>query len=290
MSTEDRPTQIKVGLFLLVGLATVALMVVYFGRLGEGFSSYYNLRVEFSNASGLLRGSEVLLAGAKVGRVTDGPTILSDMRGVYVDVRILQQVQIPAGSKFSIGSSGLLGDKYIQIILADGSEKNGFIEPDSTVKGVTESGGIAGMADSAGDLIGDLRETVGNINSVVKKLDATVLSKAELESISATIKNLQTASAKIDATVAEASVAVQTGKETMDSAKKAADELQKVLASLRAIVDQVRSGKGVLGALVSNSEMADNLRSLVTNLRKHGILWYKDTKQPAGDAPPNPPN
>jgi hypothetical protein len=83
---------------------------------------------------------------------------------------------------------------------------------------------------------------------------------------------------------------VQTGKETMDSAKKAADELQKVLASLRAIVDQVRSGKGVLGALVSNSEMADNLRSLVANLRKHGILWYKDTKQPAGDTPPNPPN
>jgi phospholipid/cholesterol/gamma-HCH transport system substrate-binding protein len=143
------------------------------------------------------------------------------------------------------------------------------------------------MADSAGDLIGDLRETVGNINSVVKKLDATVLSKAELESISATIKNLQTASAKIDATVAEASVAVQTGKETMDSAKKAADELQKVLASLRAIVDQVRSGKGVLGALVSNSEMADNLRALVANLRKHGVLWYKDSKKPGGDAPPN---
>ncbi|MFY8269443.1 MAG: MlaD family protein, partial [Terrimicrobiaceae bacterium] len=78
MSSEDRGTQIKVGIFILIGLVTVGLMVVYFGRLGEGLANYYNVRVEFSNASGLLRGSEVLLAGAKVGRVTNPPTILPD--------------------------------------------------------------------------------------------------------------------------------------------------------------------------------------------------------------------
>jgi hypothetical protein len=27
--------------------------------------------------------------------------------------------------------------------------------------------------------------------------------------------------------------------------------------------------------------MANNLRALVLNLRKHGILWYKDTSAPA---------
>lgn len=280
MSYEERPAQIKVGLFLLAGLITVALMVVYFGRLGEGFSSYYSLRVEFANASGLLRGGEVLLAGAKVGRVVDAPAILPDMRGVYVELRILEQVKIPVGSQFSIGSSGLLGDKYVQIILADDGGKAAFIEPGSTVQGAMESGGIAGMADSAGTLISDLRETVGNINGVVKKLDSTVLSKQELESVSATIKNLQAASAKIETAVAEAATAVQSGKETMDSAKKAADELQKTLAAVHALVEQARSGKGVLGTLISNREMADNLRALIANLRKHGVLWYKDSKPP----------
>lgn len=278
MNTEERSTQIKVGLFLLAGLVTVALMVVYFGRLGEGFSNYYNLRVEFSNASGLLRGGEVLLAGAKVGRVMNSPSILPDMRGVDVELRILEQVKIPVGSKFSIGSSGLLGDKFVQIILAEDGAKTGFIQPGSTVQGVTESGGIAGMADSAGALISDLRETVGNINRVVKKLDSTVLSKKELESISATIKNIQTTSARMETTVAEAELAVRSGKETMDSAKKAADELQKTLAALKGLVEQARSGKGVLGTLISNREMADNLRALIANLRKHGVLWYKDSK------------
>jgi phospholipid/cholesterol/gamma-HCH transport system substrate-binding protein len=281
MSSEDRGTQIKVGIFILIGLATVGMMVVYFGRLGEGFSSYYNVKVEFTNASGLLRGSEVLLAGAKVGRITNEPTILPDMRGVYVDLRILEQVKIPVGSKFSIGSSGLLGDKYIEISLdGDGVEK-GFIKSGDTLKGSESGGGIAGMAEGAGELISDLRTTVGNINAVVKKLDSTVLSKDELASISATMKNLETATGRIADASKQFDTTMKSGKATMDSAKKAADELQHTLSSIHKLVDQAKSGSGVLGTLISNREMANNLRALVLNLRKHGVLWYKDTSAPA---------
>ena len=286
MSSEDRGTQIKVGIFILIGLATVGLMVVYFGRLGEGFSSYYNVRVEFTNASGLLRGSEVLLAGAKVGRITNEPAILPDMRGVYVDIRILEQVQIPVGSTFSIGSSGLLGDKYIEIALDGDGKETGFIQPGAVLKGADGGGGMAGMAEGAGDLIGDLRTTVGNINAVVKKLDTTILSKDELASLSATMKNLETATGRIADASKQFDTALGSGKATMDSAKKAADELQQTLAAMHKLVDQAKTGNGVLGTLISNREMANNLRALVLNLRKHGILWYKDTTAPAaaGDA------
>lgn len=289
MSSEDRGTQVKVGIFILIGLVTVGLMVVYFGRLGEGFASYYNVKVEFTNASGLLRGSEVLLAGAKVGRMTNEPTILPDMRGVYVDLRILEQVKIPVGSKFSIASSGLLGDKFIEISLdKDGAEK-GFIKSGDILKGSESGGGIAGMADGAGELITDLRTTVENINSVVKKLDSTILSKDELASISRTMKNLETATGRIDEASKQFDNTLISGKATMDSAKKAADEFQQTLAAMHKLVDQARSGNGALGTLISNREMANNLRALVLNLRKHGILWYKDTSTPApagdGDEP-----
>ena len=281
MSSEDKGTQIKVGLFILIGLLTVGMMVIYFGRLGEGFSSYYNVKVEFTNASGLLRGSEILLAGAKVGRITNEPVILPDMRGVYVDVRILDQVKIPVGSKFSIGSSGLLGDKYIEISLDGAGAEKGFIKAGDVLKGSESSGGIAGMAEGAGALIGDLRTTVGNINAVVKKLDSTILSKDELASISATMKNLETATGRIAGASKQFDTTMASGKATMDSAKKAADELQQTLTAIRKLVDQAKSGSGVLGTLISNREMANNLRSLVLNLRKHGILWYKDTNAPA---------
>lgn len=283
MSSEDKGTQIKVGLFILIGLLTVGMMVVYFGRLGEGFSSYYNVKVEFTNASGLLRGSEILLAGAKVGRITNEPVILPDMRGVYVDVRILDQVKIPVGSTFSIGSSGLLGDKYIEIALDGAGAEKGFIKAGDVLQGSDGNGGVAGMAKGAGDLIGDLRTTVGNINAVVKKLDSTILSKDELASISATMKNLETATGRIAEASKQLDTTMASGKATMDSAKKAADELQQTLSAIQKLVDQAKSGSGVLGTLISNREMASNLRSLVLNLRKHGILWYKDTPAPASD-------
>jgi virulence factor Mce-like protein len=289
MSSEERGTQIKVGIFILIGLATIGLMVLYFGRLGEGFASYYNVKVEFANASGLIRGSEVLLAGAKVGRMTSEPTILPSMRGVYVDLRILEQVKIPVGSKFSIGSSGLLGDKFIEIALDGNGKETGFITPGAVIQGTENGGGIAGVAAGAGDLITDLRTTVGNINAVVKKLDSTILSQNELNSIAATMKNLQTATGQIADASKQIDSTLGTGKQTMESAKKAADELQQTLAALHKLIDQAKSGSGVLGTLISNREMANNLRTLVLNLRKHGILWYKDTGTPPASGDANEP-
>jgi phospholipid/cholesterol/gamma-HCH transport system substrate-binding protein len=279
MTTEDRKTQIKVGIFILIGLTITGMLLIYYGRLGEGFANYYNLRVEFANASGIIRGSEVLLAGAKVGRVTADPVIMPDMQGVNVELRILEQVRIPVESQFSIGSSGLLGDKYIQIVLKSGKPEGPLIEPDSTIKGSDIGDGIGGLTEGAGDLIADLRTTVKNINMVVEKLDRTVLSESELESISTTVKNLQTTTGQLAESSGRFASLLKTGQETMESAKKASDEF-------RSLAQQAHTGRGVLGMLISNREMADNLRAFILNLRKHGILWYKDTQKSAqGDEP-----
>lgn len=279
MTTEDRKTQIKVGIFILIGLTITGMLLIYYGRLGEGFANYYNLRVEFANASGIIRGSEVLLAGAKVGRVTADPVIMPDMQGVNVELRILEQVRIPLESQFSVGSSGLLGDKYIQIVLKNGKSEGPIIEPDSTIKGTDIGDGIGGLTEGAGDLIAELRTTVKNINTVVEKLDQTVLSKSELESISTTVKNLQTTTGKLAESSGRFDTLLKSGQETMDSAKKASDEF-------RALAQQAQTGRGALGMLISNREMADNLRAFILNLRKHGILWYKDTQKSAqGDEP-----
>lgn len=291
MTSEERSTQTKVGIFILIGIITIGLMVVYFGRLGEGVRNYYNLRVEFPNASGLIRGSEVLLAGAKIGRLVNDPTILPDMNGVYVELRIFDSVKIPSASEFTVGSSGLLGDKFVQIDLKPGAKDSPTIAPGTTIQGTNDGGGLGGMAEDAGALVAELRTTVGNVNSVVKKLDAGLLNEEGIASLKETLKNLQTtssslaaASAKVDGVVAKAETTIESGKGTMDSAKKAADELQRALSDIRSLLREVRQGQGALGTLIANRETADNLRALVSNLRKYGILWYRDgekSKPPA---------
>src|SRR3982074_3113809 len=96
----ERTVELKVGIFVFVGLAVLAALVVQFGRVGEGFKTYYGLTVKFPDAGGLLKGSDVLLAGAKIGRVSEGPHLLQSGQGVAVPLRIFDYVKIPAGSKF----------------------------------------------------------------------------------------------------------------------------------------------------------------------------------------------
>ena len=71
MNNDEKNLEIKVGIFVFIGLIAIAIMAVQFGRLGQGLAKYYPLKVEFPNASGLLKNSDVQLAGAIVRLLED---------------------------------------------------------------------------------------------------------------------------------------------------------------------------------------------------------------------------
>jgi hypothetical protein len=48
-------------------------------------------------------------------------------------------------------------------------------------------------------------------------------------------------------------------------------------------------GKGLLAALLTNQELANDLRALVSNLREHGILFYRDSAAKVGSNATPPP-
>src|SRR5215469_13129216 len=100
MIVEERKTQVRVGIFLLIGLSVVGVIVVYFGRIGSDMRQHYFLDAHFPNAVGVKNGADVLLSGAKVGRVATCPSILPDMQGVSIQLLIYQEIKIPRGSRF----------------------------------------------------------------------------------------------------------------------------------------------------------------------------------------------
>src|SRR5262249_35887883 len=115
MNRHERGLEFKVGVFVFIGCAALAGLVLKFGRLGEGVKSYYALSVRSADASGLLTNPDVLLGGAKIGRVSGGPRLVREGPGVMVPLRIYDYVKIPLGSKFTVGSSGLLGDRFVTV-------------------------------------------------------------------------------------------------------------------------------------------------------------------------------
>lgn len=293
MNKQETATLLRVGIFMAIGLSVIAIMVVYFGRFGDAVRGYYDLRAEFPDASGIYKGAGVLLAGAKVGIVGNDPVILPNMDGVSVNLKIYDDVEIPSKSQFLIGSSGMLGDKFVQIALDSDAKGSPAIPRNAIVKGRTGAG-LGELTTKADAMMGELQETVANIKSITAKLDSGVFTGTTMGDLTTTIANLKQTSAsfadsakKLDGVINKAEGAIGTGDEALksaksaaDSAKSAADELKKTIADVRGIVQQTKQGKGALGALLVDREMADNLRTLVANLKRNGILWYKDKSAP----------
>src|SRR5260221_14477056 len=111
MNRHERGLEFKVGIFVFAGLAMLAALVVQFGRLGEGLKTYYALTVRLRDASGLLKGSDALLAGARIGKATAGPHLARQGNGAPVPLKLYDYMKIPEDSKFTVGISGLLCDR-----------------------------------------------------------------------------------------------------------------------------------------------------------------------------------
>ena len=293
MNERGKGLEFKVGLFVFVGLAALAILVVQFGRVGEGFKTYYDLTVRFPDASGLLKSSDVLMAGAKIGRVAGGIRLAPEGHGVVVPLRIYEHVKIPVGSKFTVGSSGLLGDRYVAVAVPPGKPTD-FLHANAEITGTRETG-MDDLTREGGFLVKDLRDTVQNINGTFTRLNEQALSQANMDNLKGSIDrlnqttaNLAESSKKIDGVIEKAGAAMDKAGATMDSAKKAADDVQLVLADARKTIQaasdvmrDARTGNGLLATLLTNPEVANDLRALISNLRDHGVLFYRDSARKA---------
>ncbi|MGI8436789.1 MAG: MlaD family protein [Chthoniobacterales bacterium] len=282
MNQRGKGLEFKVGLFVFVGLAVLGALVVQFGRVNEGFKTYYDLTVQFPNASGLLKGSDVLLAGAKIGRVSSGPKLRPGSEGVLVLLRIFDYVKIPTGSKFLVGSSGLLGDRFVDVQPPLGQPRS-FLKKNAEVAGVRETG-MDDLTREGGFLVKDLRDTVKNVDGTFTRLNEQALSKENMESLKSTLAHLNETSTSLSESSKKIDSVLEKADATMASSKKAADDLQLALADARKtlnatsdLIREAKNGKGLLATLLSDRELANDFRALVSNLRDHGVLFYRDS-------------
>jgi phospholipid/cholesterol/gamma-HCH transport system substrate-binding protein len=280
MNRHERGLEFKVGIFVFAGLAMLGALVVQFGRLGEGFKTYYALTIRFSDASGLLKGSDVLLAGARIGKVSGGPRLVREGNGVAVPLKIYDYVKIPDGSKFTVGSSGLLGDRFVSVTMPPGVPTK-FLQPNAYLNGTRETG-IDDLTREGGALVGDLRGVVQKIDTTVTRLNEDMLSKETAENLRSSVAHLNEATTAFAESSKKLGGVVDKADSAMDSTRKAADDLQKVMSS-------ATQGKGLLAALLTNQELANDLRALVSNLREHGVLFYRDTAAKVGSNATPPP-
>jgi len=310
-SNKESALELKAGIFVLIGLVFIATMAFKFGRLGQGlFQQYYSITVTFPSADGLIKNSDVQLAGARIGYVQEKPVISTGGSGVTLPLKILSDVKIPRETTFAVGSSGLLGDKFVDIKpkpsfnpkTFDPSDLTQVIGPGETVEG-EPAGGLLGGLQAKGEAVFDeLKIEIQKLTVVTDKINNGILSDQNQRNITDTFTNLKgtsdhfnVASKDLDSVVLNAKQAVDSAKVTLGTVNSAAtdvrgaiDDAQKTLEAARSLLAKADTGDGPIATLLNDRQISDNLKTFVANLREHGILFYKNKAGSPAAASPAP--
>lgn len=126
---SESPTQVLVGAAVLsaaIGFLVFAGQTTGFGASSDG----YPLTASFRSAEGITVGTDVRLAGVKIGSVTRMNLNTQTFRA-DTEVHLINGIEIPDDSAIVIASEGLLGGNFVEIVPGgspDNFEANAEIE------------------------------------------------------------------------------------------------------------------------------------------------------------------
>jgi len=121
METKSHNFKVRLGLFIVGGLTLFVVAIFIIGKQKNMFNPVFRLSAHFYNISGLQIGNNIRFSGINVGTV-DNITIINDST-VNVEMLVRKDVWrfIKTDCQVTIGSEGLIGDRFM--IITQGSLK-----------------------------------------------------------------------------------------------------------------------------------------------------------------------
>ncbi|MEM6911681.1 MAG: MlaD family protein [Verrucomicrobiota bacterium] len=308
MAIKEQKSELLVGIFLLAGLALLGAIILFFGSAKESFDQTYELKVRFSDATGIIKGSDVRLGGAVVGEVTGLPMLTDDFEAVLVPMQLGGSYRIPEGSSFTIRTTGLLGDSYIQVKAPapENRQVGRYVAEGATVSG-SDEGSIQSIQTKVDTLAAEGVTTLQNINAVVtdvqgasseimeaaqslrvmiERLDSEFISEENVTSLQTSIRNIQESSTKLGPLLERGGQAFEELSGALEEVKPALESFGGGMAKLEAAAGDValaardlREGEGLFAALLGDEALRDNVSQFMLNLKERGILRYKDLEE-----------
>lgn len=233
----------KVGMFVLAGLALLGTAIFLLGDYS--FKSYYPVYAEFTDVSGLPDKSVVKLAGVEIGRVKE---IGIEGDKVVVRLAVSEGVKIYKDARFRVGSTSVIGSKYMQI--DQGHPSAGVIKSGDRV-----------MGDDSRPLDEALTAAVTDLQGLIKELRGDgSLSK----NLGQTVANLRDLTANLNSLVSNTRPDAEKFIGNLDSVSARLDRL---LAQGEELLGSVNRGEGTVGALMKDETMKKDVTDAVSNLR-----------------------
>lgn len=171
---EDRSFELKVGLFVGVGILIFFIIVFSIGDVTL-IKRGYRIYTIFSFVNGITESAPVRLAGVDVGRI-EKINVYYDKEAQKTKVKLTawinsEDIKIEKDARATINTLGLLGEKYLEIF--PGTVENGILENEDTLMGydpvlvqnLTET--MNQLVESTNVVMGRLKEGEGTIGKLL---------------------------------------------------------------------------------------------------------------------------
>jgi phospholipid/cholesterol/gamma-HCH transport system substrate-binding protein len=255
-------SQVRVGIFVLLAIAVLIFLVLNASGDINPFSRKLHLKARFVDANGLREGSEVRLAGVRVGKVErivllepspvpNAPRVEAQMTiDSTIDGRPANE-RIRTDSQAMQGSPSLLGNEML-INITPGTALGQPVE-DNAVLTASSSNTVNDFATSGTDLAQRMSKLSDEINGLVqdvKKGEGTV---GRLFTDEALYNNL-------NATIRETEDVMKDIRSGSGSAGRFINDPQlynnanEIALQLKAISNDLRAGRGTFGKLLTDDE------------------------------------
>jgi phospholipid/cholesterol/gamma-HCH transport system substrate-binding protein len=255
--------ELRVGILVIFSFTILAVAIVLISEGAGFFTAKYELKTYLASASGLRKGSLVWLAGIEAGNVS--AVNISDSPDPNRAVEVVMQVEkryapiIREDSLATLGSIGLLGDKYIDI--SRGSAIARQTPPGGEVKGSAEAD-IKRIIQNSNDLVANLGDLVTKINQITAKID---LGQGTIGKFI----NDPSMFNKINTTVAEAQnllIEIKSGQGSIGriiSDRELYDRLTGILSRVERVATQIEKGDGTFGKFLNDPAVFQKADSLL---------------------------
>ena len=256
-------TELRVGLFVLVGMVVLAVGILYVTGTGI-LAAKYRLRTFLPEVEGLKVGAPVRLDGVEIGNVDAirmNPKPGDRTRNIEVILRIDKRFQseVRSDSSASLITEGLLGNRYVTV-------KRGFVgDPlvsdaelagteEKAIKNIVERGAdlvqnLNALSEQARDIVDGIKKGRGTLGKVLTDEQAYNDLKASLAGVRQMVDKTQAGQNSVGRLLAT-------------------DELYQKFNSaagrVDSIVADVQQQKGSLGKFVYDPTLYDNAKQFIT--------------------------
>jgi phospholipid/cholesterol/gamma-HCH transport system substrate-binding protein len=270
----------KLMVFILVTTLATAVLVVTIGNLTFGATRDY--KAEFVNATGVVKGDDIRVAGVKVGIVKDIEIV--DRTRALVSFTVDEDTAVTGGTFATIRYRNLVGQRYIALTQQIGD--TGRLPDNATIP-----------VDRTKPAL-DLTVLFNGFKPLFQALSPTDINKLSYEIVqvfqgeSGTLEGLLQHTASVTSTLADRDQVIgdliENLNQVLDHVGDRDEQLSRLIASFRTLVGGLKDDRqAILGSLDEISDLSVETSSLLSGIRKPFVRDIKHLRAVAGNVDRN---